>query len=232
MATKKPLVVFLSLALFGFASEPYSPSSSYDTSILIVQAKAGDAHAQFQLAAFYDSGIAVRRSTSKAKKWYRLAALNGHAEAQNSLGSIYQEEKNYIEAREWYEHAANLKHPKGITNLANLYDLGLGVLQNKQKAYVLYLQAAKLGDVQAMVKLGQTAAAGQLAQKYEYQGCVWTYRAECHLLSSYRSTTYKKLKQHVYAVVNYCEQTLSENQVTSAKQEAVNWRPRVLHSRK
>ena len=48
---------------------------------------------------------------------------------KNSLGEIYIREKNFIEAREWFEQAASQKLPEGITNLATLYDLGLGVVQ-------------------------------------------------------------------------------------------------------
>ena len=229
MDAKKFLFIVLTFYLFGFASGPYSRTSSLNTSILTVQAEAGDADAQYQLGEVYKAGIGVRHSNSKAKKWFRLSALNGHKKAQNNLGEIYQKEKNYIEAREWYEHAAKQNHPEGITNLAILYDLGLGVMQNKHKAYELYLQSANLGNAQAMYKVGRSISSGQVVTKDEFQGCVWNYVAERHLSAGSFSKNFADLRQRVQAMVSRCENILTENQITSAKKEAVNWKPRILY---
>ena len=142
MDAKKLLTIVLTFFLFGFSSEPNTNLTSFNTNILLIQAKSGDTKAQYQLATYYESGIGVKHSRKYAKKWYRHAALNGHIEAQINLGKIYRKDKKYTQAIEWFEQVANQKHPRGLIELANLYELGLGVLQNKKKhmSFIFKLQ--------------------------------------------------------------------------------------------
>lgn len=230
MDARQILTVLISFFLFGFSSKPYSYSHSFNLNFLTVQAEAGDPYAQFKLAAYYDARIGVRRITSKAKKWYRLAALNGHAQAQNNLGLIYQEQKNFIEAKMWFEQAANQKHPEGIANLASVYELGNGVLKNKQKAYDLYMQAAHLGNAQAMYKIGITVSSGHIGKRDIYQGCVWAYLAKRHYLTENSSTFNSQLRKNINVIVRKCRHTLTKSQMSSAQEEAVNWQPKKVNA--
>ena len=52
-------------------------------------AQAGDAEAQFKLAAMYQAGTGVTPDESWAVTWYRRAAVQGHAEANQRLVAIY-----------------------------------------------------------------------------------------------------------------------------------------------
>ena len=47
-----------------------------------------DADAQFNLGVMYQKGIGVLQDYKTAVKWYRLAAEQGFARAQNSLGIL------------------------------------------------------------------------------------------------------------------------------------------------
>ena len=38
----------------------------------------------------YGGGIGVTQDDQEAVKWYRLAAAQGHAEAQDNLGAMYR----------------------------------------------------------------------------------------------------------------------------------------------
>src|SRR5260370_15179992 len=71
----------------------------------------GDARAQNNLGAMYESGRGVPQSYTEAIRWYRLAADQGDATAQNNLGSIYiygrGVPQNYAEAMKWYRLAAD-----------------------------------------------------------------------------------------------------------------------------
>ena len=53
-------------------------------------------------------GYGVKPNPEKAEKYYRRAAKNGHAEAQESLGCLYEfaEKPDYRRARKWYARAA------------------------------------------------------------------------------------------------------------------------------
>src|SRR5689334_1325567 len=50
---------------------------------LLAKATTGDAQAQWKVATAYDWGHGVERSDAEAKRWYRAAAEQGYAEAQN-----------------------------------------------------------------------------------------------------------------------------------------------------
>ena len=53
------------------------------------KAKAGDAEAQYRLAAAYATGAGVAQDLSEAFRWVQLAADQGLATAQNNLGVMY-----------------------------------------------------------------------------------------------------------------------------------------------
>jgi hypothetical protein len=124
---------------------------SSETKALIVKAEAGDTDAQLRVGAAYDFGKGAPRDGNEAMKWYRMAAEQGNAEAQNSVGSGLQAEKRYAEALPWYEKASAQGHALATNNLAYLYDLGLGVTQDRRKGFELYSRAAQ-ENVQASLK--------------------------------------------------------------------------------
>ena len=132
-------LILLSSLLFTYSSFSVADwFTSSETKELISKADAGDSEAQFKVGYDYDYCNGAPSSSDKAKKYYRMAAQQGHAEAQNSLGSIYQAEKSYIEAKSWYELAAAQNHPQSTNSFGNLYDLGLGVPQDRNKGFELY----------------------------------------------------------------------------------------------
>src|SRR5438045_9796926 len=52
-------------------------------------AEAGDSKYQMELGDRYDKGAGVAKNAVEAAKWYRKAAEQNCAEAQNSLGACY-----------------------------------------------------------------------------------------------------------------------------------------------
>ena len=96
------------------------------------------------------------------------------------MGSALQAEKRYEEARLWYEKAAAQNHPLAINSLGYLYDLGLGVPQDRRKGF--YSRAADMGEPEAMWNIANMYGAGQMGPKDMVMACIWTYRA--HRFSS------------------------------------------------
>ena len=53
---------------------------------MLEQAERGDKEAQHNLGVMYDDGEGVPEDDAKAVTWYRMAAAQGYAAAQNNLG--------------------------------------------------------------------------------------------------------------------------------------------------
>lgn len=93
-----------------------------------------------------------------AFKLYEDLAHQGNADAQTSLGFMYQNaqgcEKDDAKALELYEKAAEAKQPFALFNLAILYMNGLGGVEHNQfKAHELFLEAAVREVPQAMYEV-------------------------------------------------------------------------------
>ena len=59
----------------------------------------------------YENGQGVPQDKAEAVEWYRLAAEQGDANAQNNLGFMYGNGRgvpqDYVEAHKWYNLAAS-----------------------------------------------------------------------------------------------------------------------------
>ena len=216
----KYLIIGLLLTLC-FGGESFAAESlSKENKILIEKAKSGDAEAQFRIASAYDSGRGAPRNGAKAMEWYLMAANNGMAEAQNSVGSGRQSEKKYEEALVWYTKAADQNHPLAINNLAYLYDLGLGVKQDRRKGFELYLKSANLGWAEAMWNLANMYGAGNIGEKDLYSACVWSLRAK-----KYAEPDNDRLHNAMKGIVPYLERTLNNEEFKKCENEAEAWVP-------
>src|SRR5208282_634259 len=81
---------------------------------------------------------------------YRLAAGQGHADAQVNLGFMYRKGRgvtqDYSEALKWYRVAARQGNWSAQSNLGSMYDKGQGVAQDYVRAHMWYsLAASRLG---------------------------------------------------------------------------------------
>lgn len=212
------LCSILLTALSGPALADWFLSSQ--TKTLITQADQGDVQSQFLVGSAYDTGNGAQRSGEKAKKYYRMAADQGFADAQNSLGSALQAEKRYAEALPWYEKASAQSHALATNNLAYLYDLGLGVPQDRRKGFELYSRAANLGWAEAMWNIANMYGAGQLGETDMVTACIWTLRA-----GRFAKDNEQQLKAYVSRVLPQLKLTLTIDQFDSCKQQAESWSP-------
>ena len=102
------------------------------------RAEQGDAGAQFTLGGRYFNGEGVPQDDREAVRWWRRAAEQGHAPAQNSL-----------------RRAAVLGDAHAQFILGRMYDLGRGVPRDDREAERWYRLAADLGYAQAQFILGR-----------------------------------------------------------------------------
>lgn len=199
---------------------------SSETKTLIVKAEAGDTDAQLRVGAAYDYGKGAPRDGAEAMRWYRMAADRGNAEAQNSVASGLQAEKHYEEALHWYEKASAQGHALATNNLAYLYDLGLGVKQDRRKGFELYSRAADLGWAEAMWNIANMYGAGQLGEKDMVSACVWAMRAR-----KFSASQERQLQNHLNRVIPQLERMLSPEQLASCNQQSESWAPLVLRNK-
>lgn len=103
------------------------------------QSLTGDAHAQYMLGTMYymsllDTQLSVgawdevnteAERNTEAAKWFRLAANQGHAEAQYNLGVMYKKgygvPQNKTEALKWIRLSANQGYAEAQSDLGEMY---------------------------------------------------------------------------------------------------------------
>jgi TPR repeat protein len=87
-------------------------------------AEHGKADAETKLGDLYRRGLGVGQSYREAARWYRLAAVQGDAQAQNNLGLMYYylgkpggDGGDYVRSYMWFEIALAAKNPEAALNL-------------------------------------------------------------------------------------------------------------------
>ena len=80
---------------------------------------------------YYDGTNGVQQDYIEALKWYRKAAEQGLAKAQNTLGWMYNVGKGTVkdeaEGVKWYRRAAEQGYAKAQRNLGFAYINGTGI---------------------------------------------------------------------------------------------------------
>ena len=174
---RRPTSILAALAIFAQALTliaPWVPGQDPDRIAGIRRlADQGDVDAQFTLGTIYsfsqiiyaNGGRAGPESDpAEAAKWYRLAAGQGHAIAQNNLGSMYAYGRGVpqddAEAVRWYRQAAEQGAAEAQYNLGLMHANGRGVPENDAEAVKWYRLAADQGLARAQHNLGLIYANG------------------------------------------------------------------------
>ena len=141
-------------------------------------AELGYAKAQYQLHFFYFIGdslsledkeltdsVEIRfikfaiplKDDTEALRWLRMAAEQGHKEAQRGLACLYKDgdgvTQDYAEAAQWYQKAAKQGDEWAQCELGKFYRDGHGVPQDYSKAFRLFSKSAKQGWTSAQYEL-------------------------------------------------------------------------------
>ncbi|WP_437556590.1 tetratricopeptide repeat protein [Acidithiobacillus sulfuriphilus] len=166
---KKPVILAATLLAFATVSPAFGfraldiaagRGNLHNLSALEASAIQGDKQAQFQLGGYYDS----EGDHAEAIHWYRKAAQQGDARAENIIGLAYYKgsgvPRNYQKAVRWYRKAAEQGDALAENNLGKAYYFGQGVPQNYGKAVHWFHLAAQRGLVNAEANLGDAYAHG------------------------------------------------------------------------
>src|SRR5665213_1493624 len=84
-------------------------------------ANRGDASSFLNLGYFFDCGIGVRTSESKALYWYKRAYRAGDASGANNVGTIYRDRGNHARALMWFSKALSLGEVGSAIEIAKLH---------------------------------------------------------------------------------------------------------------
>jgi TPR repeat protein len=118
----------------------------------------------------YYLGKGVPKNYNEALKWYRKAAEQGHALAQNSVGACCEKGRgvpqDHTQAVKWYRKAAEQGEAYAQNNLGACYANGTGVLEDRAEAVKWYRKAAEQGNVLAKTNLGLLNEKGEEVPDY------------------------------------------------------------------
>lgn len=161
-------------------------ASCTKTSRLLITAKLGNAHAEYNLANHYWTGdasadIHVLRDRHKAITWYRKSATQGYVPSEYKLASAYWVGegtlKDYSKAAKWFRKAAEHGYAAAEYNVGGCYEHGIGVPRNYHTAAEWYKQAAVQGYVQAEYSLGNAYMQGHGVPEDHNMAAGWYKKA-------------------------------------------------------
>jgi uncharacterized protein len=116
---------------------------------------AGDADAQFNLAQAYKLGRGVTADLKIAEDWYRKAAAQGHARAEDNLGLVMFQNGDRQKAMPFIERSAARGDPRAQYVLGTALFNGDMVKKDWVRAYALMTRASAAGLAPASASLAQ-----------------------------------------------------------------------------
>lgn len=118
-------------------------------------AVAGNADAQYNMGQAYKLGRGVPVDPAMAESWFRKAALQGHAQAEDNYGlALFQADKK-TEALPWLEKSVARFEPRAQLVLGTMLFNGDGVPRDWPRAYALMTRASAAGLDSASQTLAQ-----------------------------------------------------------------------------
>lgn len=124
--------------------------------------EAKNPEAQYCLGIAFENGESVRQDYLEASKWYKNAALQGHAAAANNLAHLYLSGKLKAITKEdgmyWLIKAADWGNMLAQYTLGLRYIEGAGVAQNHHKGMEYLKRSAAQGYLQAQIAIAEIEA--------------------------------------------------------------------------
>jgi TPR repeat protein len=97
----------------------------------------------------------VLKDFQKAMEYYQNSLKKGYKKALNNIGLLFQNQNQFEKAKEFFELSMKEENNHhAIHNLANLYEKGLGVPVDEDKAIDLFEKSIKMGNHSSMCSIG------------------------------------------------------------------------------
>ena len=189
---------FLTGGLDGLSQSTYMKDDRKAIQWFVKSAEQNNPNAQYVLGLLHYKGAGVEKNYDKAFEFFKLSANQGNQkakeylenedllktvadigneEAQLILANKYYEKKDYQTAGYWYTRLAENKNPDAMCQLGNMYESGLGVNVDHNRAFSLYSEAAELGNTSAKANLGAMYYTGVGIGKDYNKAFYWTKEA-------------------------------------------------------
>jgi len=172
----------------------------------------------------------TKKELKKTIVWHKKSATQGFAEAEFSLGSLFQaivgNTQHSKESIKSFKKAAKLGHAGAQNSLAMHYFLGNGVNKNINKALHWYEEAGKNGNIYAIHNLGRIYAKGHAVKTNYIEAYKWLDLARFYTLYSNN----KRLKQSIRNEINQITTSMTAQQINQAKDLAKQWLNRLQSS--
>jgi len=197
-------------------------------------AQQGNREAQYNLALNYLNGEGIPKNLQQALEWLEKSATQGHPPAEYRLAQIYANGelsllKDKRKAFEWYEKAATQTEWESVDffaqkELADMYDQGDGIPQNKQKAAEWYKKSWDHGNSTALIKLAQMNFEGDGIPIDLNQALIYAKRG---LTAGFTQTEASELLADIYIKQeNYLMAYMWLNMITASYH---NFEPPIMH---
>lgn len=140
-----------------------------------------------KLESWFQNGVSCFESKNytEAVKWYRMAAEQNHANAQNNLACCYYNgdgvEKDYVEAVKWFCKAAEQGHADAQCDLGYCYAYSEGFsksgAQDLKEGAKWFRKAAEQNHANGQFYLGLCYYQGRRVPKYSTEAVRWFCKA-------------------------------------------------------
>jgi TPR repeat protein len=117
------------------------------------RAAEGSRTEQYILGTMYETGTKVPKDIPAAIGWYKMAAEQGHVEAQSRLAKLLEQTGDYLNAILWAKKAAEQNDLNALTLLGLMSFNGQGAPRDTKAATVLLQRPADSGDTTAQAAL-------------------------------------------------------------------------------
>ena len=156
--------------------EQWAPSNPLDDAFFRLVCSAGGQTQFDEGRAAYDRG-----DYAAALRLWTPLAQQGHAKAQEAIGTMYYEgrgvARDYGAAFRWFRGAADQGDPNAPCYLGVMYHDGLGVAMDRAEAARWYRRAADQGTAIAQVNLGAAYADGDGVTRDDAEAVRWYRKA-------------------------------------------------------
>jgi TPR repeat protein len=144
---------------FLFGGNGFIKDSQKAISYLKSAADSNNASAMYWLGYIYETGEGITKNQETASHYFLASANNGDSRAKVEIGYRYLYgiggiSKDFKQAKQILEAAANEESPEAFFWLARMYESGMGVFKSPSKAAEYYLKGAKLGDNDCKYNIG------------------------------------------------------------------------------
>jgi TPR repeat protein len=136
-----------------------------------------DPQIQTRLGNNYKTGMGVDKNYKKAVYWYRKAAEQDFAPAQNNLAVMYEQglglPKDESEAVKWYRRAAEQHDAKAQHSIGIMYRDGRGIPRDQEEAVKWIGYAAEQGHPRAFRDMGDLYWSGSGVPRNDILAYMW-----------------------------------------------------------